>query len=302
MDNNLARRAQLYSLLGDLPERNRPLRSRVISCEEREHYVLEKLELDLNGEEVVSAYFAKPKNSDGPFPVMLYQHAHSGEYHVGKTEFISGRDGIQAPPYAEVFARRGWAGLCFDAWAFGERSTRSEADIFKLMLWHGRVMWGMMMYDSLRALDYLVSRSDVDANRIGTMGLSMGSTAAWWTAALDKRVKVCVDICCLTDFEALIANNNVKGHGLYYYVPALLKYFSTAEINALITPRPHLALAGDQDALTPVEGLERIDAALQAEYSAQGAPEAWKMLRYDTGHGETAEMRTEILAFLDKWL
>ena len=72
------------------------------------------------------------------------------------------------------------------------------------MLWRGRVMWGMMVYDSLRALDYLASRRDVDRSRLGTLGLSMGSTMAWWVAALDERVKACVDICCLTDYEALM--------------------------------------------------------------------------------------------------
>jgi hypothetical protein len=67
---------------------------------------------------------------------------------------------------------------------------------------------------------------------------------AWWTAALDERLKVTVDICCLTDFQALIANHNLSGHGVYYFVPSLLKHFTTSEINALIVPRPHLALAG----------------------------------------------------------
>jgi dienelactone hydrolase len=300
MNDTHQRRAQLYSLLGDLPERDRPIAARLIETEEHASYILEKLVLDLNGEEEVPAYFIKPKSA-GPFPVVLYQHAHGGQYEIGKEEFIAGRSGLQEPPYAEEFARRGWAGLCFDTWAFGERSTRSEADIFKLMLWRGQVMWGMMIYDSLRALDYLGTRPDVDATRIGTMGLSMGSTLSWWTAALDERVQVCVDICCLTDYQALIETNGLSGHGLYYYVPGLLKHFTTAEINALIAPRAHLALAGDRDALTPVAGLERIDAALRKVYSEAGAPTAWKLIRYDTGHGETPEMRRDALQFLERW-
>ena len=51
-------------------------------------------------------------------------------------------------------------------------------------------MWGMMVHDSLRAIDYLVGRPDIDPARIGTLGMSMGSTMAWWVAALDPRVKV----------------------------------------------------------------------------------------------------------------
>ena len=76
-------------------------------------------------------------------------------------------------------------------------------------------MWGMMVYDSLRALDYLRQRPELDPGRVGTLGLSMGSTMAWWVAALDPRVKVCVDLCCLTDFAALIATRALEAHGLY---------------------------------------------------------------------------------------
>jgi hypothetical protein len=85
-------------------------------------------------------------------------------------------------------------------------------------------------------------------------------------------------------------------------VPGLLKRFTTAQINALIAPRPHLGLAGDFDRLTPPAGLDRIDEALTAAYAEAGAPDAWQLKRYQTGHFETAEMRAEILAFLRRWL
>jgi hypothetical protein len=159
-----------------------------------------------------------------------------------------------------------------------------------------------MVYDSLRGIDYLVSRPEVDASRIATLGLSMGSTMAWWVAALDQRVKVTVDICCLTDFQALMEAGNLKEHGVYYYVPSLLKHFTTAQINALIAPRAHLSLAGNLDALTPPAGLDRIDRELKKVYAAAGRPDNWKLLRYDAGHQETAEGRREILAFLKEKL
>jgi hypothetical protein len=189
-----------------------------------------------------------------------------------------------------------------DTWVFGERANRTELDVFKEMLWKGQVLWGMMVYDSLRGIDYLVSRPEVDASRIATLGLSMGSTMAWWVAALDQRVKVTIDICCLTDFQALMEAGNLKGHGIYYYVPSLLKHFTTAQINALIAPRAHLSLAGNLDALTPPAGLERIDRELKKVYAAAGRPDNWKLLRYDAGHQETAGGRQEILAFLKEKL
>jgi hypothetical protein len=113
---------------------------------------------------------------------------------------------------------------------------------------------------------------------------------------------VTVDICCLTDFHTLLAQRGLSGHGVYYYVPRLLKHFTTSEINALIAPRAHLGLAGLQDKLTPVEGLDIIDRELTRVYAEAGHAERWKLLRYDVGHQETPEGRQEIIAFLQRFL
>src|SRR5205823_4528492 len=216
-------RRRLYDLLGDLPPRDRPVAADELVREEREGYTLEVLMLDLNGLEPVPAYFTRPHGLSGPAPVVVYNHAHGGDYVLGKDEFLRGRIAIQ--------------------------------------------------------------------------GLSMGSTMAWWHAALDERVRVCVDICCLTDFQALIETRGLDGHGIYYYVPGLLKEFTTAQINALICPRAHLSLAGLWDKLTPPAGLDRIDAALREQYDQAGVPERWQLVRYPTGHFETHDMRARILQF-----
>jgi hypothetical protein len=296
------RRKLLYELLGDLPERARQLTVRKLSEEERDGYLLERLELDLNGIELVPAFFAKPKKLSRPVPAVLFNHSHGGGYTIGKKEFIEGRSYLQFPPYAKVITDLGWAGLCIDSWVFGERAHTSEEDMFKAMLWAGNVLWGMMVYDSLRAIDYLVGRVDVDSQRIATLGISMGSTMAWWVGALDTRVKVTVDICCLTEFQTLLKKKGLGLHGFYYYVPGLLKQFTTSDINALIAPRAHLALAGIRDHLTPVEGLDIIDAELKKVYAEHGVPENWRLLRYDVGHQETPDGRNEIIAFLQKHL
>lgn len=299
MTDNTALREKLYSLLGDLPPRDRAISAELVSEEDRGVYVLELLTLDLNGIEPVPAYFAKPKGNSKRATI-LYHHAHGGKYAIGKNELISQRG--ELPSYADDLTALGYNVLCIDMWNFGGRSGRTESSLFKEMLWKGQVLWGMMVYDSIRSVDYLHSRSDVDAERIGTIGMSLGSTMAWWLAALDERVKVCVDICCLTDFDALIEANGLDGHGIYYYVPSLLKEWTTGKINALIAPRPHLALAGDLDKLAPVKGLERIDAELKQAYAEAGAPEAWKLSRYPVGHEETEGMRAEALEWFGRWL
>ena len=296
------RRRELYALLGDLPARSRPISGKKRSEQERDGYLLETWDLDLNGIENVPAYLARPKGSSGRLPAVLFNHSHGGGYKIGKLEFVDGRSYLQPVPYAKELTGLGYVSLAIDHWVFGERSHTTEPDMFKEMLWKGQVLWGMMVYDSLRAMDFLVQRPDVDPARIATLGISMGSTMAWWLAALDERVKVTVDICCLTDFQTLIAKKNLSAHGVYYFVPGLLKKFTTAQINALIAPRAHLGLAGLQDKLTPVEGLDLIDAELKRVYAEQDHPERWKLLRYDVGHQETAEGRQEIIKFLKEQL
>lgn len=293
-------RTRLYHLLGDLPQRDYKLTSKTISEEDRGSFYLEKLILDLNGHEPVPAYFLRPKHIKGPAPAILYNHYHSGLYQLGKDEVLTAKPEENLSSYAEDLTKQGYCVLCIDAWGFGERAIRTESEIFKSMLWRGQVLWGMMVYDSLRAIDYLTSRNEVDAKRIGTLGMSMGSTMAWWLAALDERIKVCIDICCLTDYQELEKNGGLDEHGIYYYVPSLLKHFTAADINSLISPRPHLSLAGNLDNLTPSKGLDIIDAHLKLVYKDKGVPDHWKLLRYNVGHIETQDMRNEALNFLQK--
>jgi acetyl esterase/lipase len=296
------RRAELYALMGDLPDRSRPITARKREEQPADGYVLETWELDLNGLETAPAHVARPLRLAGRAPAVLFNHSHGGGYQIGKKELLEGRSYLQPEPYAKALAARGWISLCIDHWVFGERSHTSEADTFKAMLWQGRVLWGMMVYDSLRALDWLAARPDVDPARLGTLGMSMGSTMAQWVAALDDRVKATVDICCLTEYHTLVAKKGLAGHGIYYYVPGLLKHFTAADVNALIAPRAHLAIAGLQDKLTPVEGLDIVDRELGRVYADAGHPERWKLLRYDVPHQETPEGRREALAFLEAFL
>ena len=127
--------------------------------------------------------------------------------------------------------------------------------------------------------------------------MSMGSATAQWVGALEPRLKVIVDICCLTDWHTLVEVKGLQYHGIYYYVPDLLNHFTTAQMNALIAPRAHLSLAGNQDPLTPLAGLEKIDGQLKEVYASTGHARNWKLLRYDVGHRETPAMREEI----QKW-
>ena len=147
-------------------------------------------------------------------PGLLYIHWHAGMYDLGKEQLLTG---VEAQPaYAPVCVEKGFVTLAIDSWCFGERKHDSnggegEQNAFKLMLWKGQVLYGMMMFDEFRALDYLANRPEVDSKRLGAMGMSMGATKAWWLAALDPRVSACMDICCLTDYEELIKTHGPEG-------------------------------------------------------------------------------------------
>ncbi|MCL5006381.1 MAG: alpha/beta hydrolase family protein [Acidobacteria bacterium] len=299
------RRKELWSLLGDLPWDYQPIPPRLVRVEHHPGYRLERLKLDLNGLEAVPALLLIPDKREDPAPGLLFIHWHGGMYDLGKEQLLRGTD-VQ-PAYAPVCVEKGLVTLAIDSWCFGERKhaedgRTGEEDTFKLMLWRGRVLWGMMMFDEWRALDYLASRPEVDANRLGAFGMSMGATKSWWLAALDPRINVCIDLCCLTDFEELIRTHYLKGHGIYYYVPSLLKHFESADINELIVPRPRLSLSGREDPLTPPRGVEHIRDRLYPLYRKFGRAEDCRIELFECAHQELPAMRELVLAWMYQYL
>ena len=299
------RRKELWSLLGDLPWSHKPGPAKVLATEKHDGYTLERLVLDLNGVEPVPALLLIPDKRAAHAPGLLYIHWHGGMYDLGKEQLLVGVDA--QPAYAPVCAEKGLVTLAIDCWCFGERKhdevgRTGEEDTFKHMLWYGQVLWGMMMFDEFRAFDYLAARPEVDANFLGVLGMSMGSTKAWWLAALEPRVRACMDVCCLTDAEELIRAHNLSGHGVYYFAPSLLKHFQTPQINELIVPRAHLSVNGRLDELTPPAGVERIRDYLLPLYQKYGKPEDCHIEMFDCPHWELPQMRKLILEWMDTHL
>lgn len=295
-----AQREKLFSLLGDLPMRHSSKPAKLLKKEKRDGYTLEYLDFDFNGVERVPGILLVPDKIKPKAPCMLYCHAHFGTYDIGKDELLNGRSVM--PAYASVYAQMGILTLAIDSWCFGERKANTEMDTFKKMLWGGQTLFGMMLFDEMKALDYLLSRPEADSSRVGVFGLSMGATKAWWLSALDTRITTCLDLCCMTDFDELMKANNLKGHGIYYYVPSLLKHFETKTINELIVPRPHVSLNGRFDDLTPPKGVEKVRDYLMPLYAKAGKAEDCRIELFDCPHEELPEMRKIILGWLDKYL
>jgi dienelactone hydrolase len=145
-----------------------------------------------------------------------------------------------------------------------------------------------------------MSRPEIDNDRIGVEGMSMGSTRAWWLAALDERIKVVVGIACFTRYKELIEQRQLRAHGIYYFVPGMLNHFDTEALMGLIAPRPFLVLTGDSDHGSPLSGIRVLENKLGTVYGLYNKGENFQSIVYDdTGHVFTDEMKIEMLKWFD---
>jgi len=292
-------RERLRALLGDVPPRTpAPPRGERGAVAQRGPATIENWRLDLPGGDGAPATLVLPASGKLRGAV-LYCHAHGNRFEVGRSELLGGRPALAQPPYGDVLPALGIAALAIDHLGFGDRAATSERLLNKRLLWQGSTLWGMRVADTLAAFDWLRSQPFCAGLPIVALGLSMGSTMACWAAALEPQIAACVDLCALSEFDALVATGNDDLHGEYWFVPGLRKHFTAADINALIVPRPHLSCAGRDDPLTPPAGLAAIDVALRKAYAAAGAPAAWRQRVFPCGHVESPAMRSEVLAFLD---
>jgi dienelactone hydrolase/lysophospholipase L1-like esterase len=296
--------------LGDLPPRPSPSRALIISRELRTGYTLERISLANGVDGEVSALLLIPSVRKGPVPAILWLHSSTPD----KTQIIipGTNGGIES--LGETFVRAGYAVISPDAYWHGDRagtgpSGAAEAgrteqeDLFKLNLWFGRTLWGMFVRDDQVALDYLCTRPEVDTSAIGATGMSMGSTRAWWLAAIDDRVAAVVAVACLTRYQNLVAHGELRAHGVYYFVNGLLKHFDTEGVLALVAPRPFLALTGDLDAGSPADGIRVLEQTVGGTYQALGAANRFRSILYPgIGHAYTPEMRAEMLEWFSRWL
>lgn len=296
--------------LGDLPERPKTSAERV--CREVHPAMTVESLLIPNGDgDRMTALFLAPRTlGNAKAPAILWLH--SSSYNSSQL-LMRGYNGGDEP-LGETFTKAGYVVLAPDACWYGGRAgtgpsgsvetTRIQQEsLLKYHLWRGRTLWGMFVHDDQVALDYLASRSEADMTRVGATGISMGSTRAWWLAAVDDRVKAVVGVACLTRYQNLINHGELRAHGVYYFVFGLLKHFDIEGVIALIGPRPFLALNGTLDSGSPADGIEEIEKSVGAVYSAIGAKEAFRSVRYaHTGHVYTPQMRKEMLDWFAKWL
>jgi dienelactone hydrolase len=314
-DNQKAQlRKKLWRLLGNMPSLFTP-KAKIDKSEPRDGYTLEHFTFDNGVGDTVYGYILIPAGRTKPGPAILYNHYHGGQYQQGKEELITKAFKTLDFATGEALAKEGYVVLGIDAYAFGERrfqgpagnkeeGRRTEWALFKTFLLEGKSLWGMIVRDDLLALNYLVSRPEVDPNRIGTMGMSMGSNRSWWAAAMDERIKATVSVVCLSRYQNLIAHGSVCSHSFYFYVPNMLaEKIDVESVVGLIAPRPLLAMTGETDRLSPVDGVQIIYNFQEHLYKLYEKPENFRGLLYPgVGHEYTPEMWKETIAWLKRHL
>lgn len=305
-------RATLEQLLGDLPPRPSRLSARTGERRTRAGVVVERIEIDNGAGAVIPGDLVLPPAAlDGRrCPAILYHHWHGDQYDVGRRSLFERRHTPVVP--AVNLAKRGYIVFSIDAYGFGERSglgpggpsergRDEELSASKLELWRGRTRWGMIVRDDRIALDYLLTRPEVDPSRVGATGMSMGATRTWWLMALDDRVAAGVAVACMTRYSDLIAARALAAHGIYYFVPGVLAHLDTEAIIACAAPRPLLFLTGDHDTGSPLSGVRAIASAVRRVYSLYHQPKHFQSVIYPgVGHVYTHDMWRRMVQWMER--
>lgn len=229
--------------------------------------------------EVVPCYLLLPENGEGTYPLAITLQGHSTGFHnsVGIIRYPQdesyqprGQFGIQA-------ARRGYAALCIEQRAMGERRVQSPNEHKRgcefqahnaLML--GRTTIGERIWDVSRAIDVLKAFPQCDLDRILITGNSGGGTASFYAACYDERIKASIPSCAFCSYTTSIM---AMHHCTCNFIPGALRQFEMADLAALIAPRKLAVVAGELDNIFPITGVKEAFAAASDIFTKAGCPE-----------------------------
>lgn len=301
-----------------------PLAPEVTTTAEVNGLAEERFSFAADARQRVAGVLVKGLKATGRYPVVISLHGTGGT----KSDQL---------PFLREMARRGFIGVAIDGRYHGERtqagkgSAEYEEAIAKA--WRGsgeHPFFFDTAWDVMRLIDYLETRTDVDAQRIGLTGISKGGIETYLTAAVDPRVAVAVPCIGVQSFGWAVENDawqsristirkafdaaaneaEVKTPDAAFVrrfydrvAPEIYGKFDGPAMLPLIAPRPLLVINGDSDDRTPLPGLkECTDAALGA-YRAAGIEDRFRVrLQEKTGHKVTAESFTAAAEWFERWL
>lgn len=291
------RRVRFMLGLDPLPERT-PLRAQVTGVLERPAYRIEKLVFQSMPGLYVTGNLYVPNQPAGRLPTILYACGHSPHPLGAKWDYQD---------RAQWFATHGYVCLVLDTLEFGEVAGIHHG-IHDLNMWDwlslGYTPIGVEVWNAIRALDYLETRPEVDAQRIGMTGISGGGAATWFTAAVDERIQVAVPVCSTYTFGSQAAHWVAAGQcDCIYYHNTYLSDFPL--LGALIAPRPLMLCSGRRDIDFPPDGYHEVYRRVKGIYDLYAGAAAVPRIREvdaDVGHTDAPLFRRETRQWLNRWL
>ena len=182
--------------------------------------------------------------------------------------------------------------------AFNVRSSQYEPLVSRTLMSAGVTWPGMIFWDDIRTVDYLLTRPEVDRHRIGAIGFSLGGIRANYLGALDDRVKASVVAGWMTSVPYQLQSDIKYSIGSTMLIPGLHRYLDYPDIAALNAPKPLLVMTGKEDGLFASKGVIEGYQQLKRCYEKAGYSDRLVMREFQAGHVFSAEMQTAAIRFL----
>jgi dienelactone hydrolase len=294
-------RARILSLIGGLPDFRGPLNARVTKTTKRDGFAIEHVQFESLPGYFVTANLYRP-DAAGRHPAILMSMGH----------WDSGKAAGQL--LSSNLARKGFVVLAYDPVGQGERQQAYDKRIGRSLIGGpteqhfsngaaailmGQAVARYFIHDGMRAIDYLVTRAEVDPERIGAMGCSGGGTQTTYIAALDPRVKVAAVSCYMNSFRTLFAGSIGDSE---QSTPGFLSAgLDQTDYVELFAPKPWLMTSTEEDFFTPA-GARQVFEEAQRWYKLSGAEDHIKWVVGPGGHGTPLVVREAIYEWMIRWL
>jgi dienelactone hydrolase len=304
-------------------------------------YTEERLTFQTTPDLRVPACVLIPKKAKLPAPGIVVLHCHGGFYVWGKDKVVEVEDEAPAlteykqqlyegKSIATELVRRGYVVITIDMFYWGERrmlldddpasyrdprkmtsdevatfnrrSQQSEQLVARSLLAAGITWPGVMLWDDLRTVDYLAARPEVDARRLGCVGLSVGGYRSFVMAALDPRITVAVDVGWMSSLGSHIKRHIINSIGLTFQIVGLYRYLDLPDLAALIAPRSVLVINGSKDQLFPPDGVDAAFKKIDGCFRKAGLPDRQRCRLYDAPHQFNTAMQAEAWEWIARWL
>ncbi len=298
--------------------------AKVLYEEQRDGYKARKLEIRLSRYYTVPAYLLIP-DGKGPFPAVNVLHDHGAHLFIGKEKVIrplACEDSVvindaeawvsnyEGQYFGDYLARHGFVVFATDAPMWGERGQKEgpRRDKYDMiagnMMMYGIDLSAYMTYDDIRATDFLASLPEVDPQRIGCTGWSMGAYRTWMLSALSDRIKAGAAVCWMvtTDEQLTFHYKRTENGGFANCLPGLRRWLDYPHIASIACPKPMLFINGSQDKLFPVAGEQKAFAIMHDVWESQGAGDKIETELWDMPHSCPLRAQERVLAFFQRFL